>query len=116
MSSPDFVTAVEAGANILVVVLNDSRYGMITALQRGEFGRTYGDEIGWIDFARYAESFGAPGVRIEKPEEIPDAVSQALSLSARHPVILDAVCSHEYSWPNRDAITALGEQSGELST
>jgi hypothetical protein len=40
-------------------------------------------------------------------------VSRALSLSERSPVILDAVCSHAYSWPDRDAITALGEQSGE---
>ncbi len=112
MSSPDFVTAVEAGANILVVVLNDSRYGMITALQRGEFGRSYGDEIGWIDFARYAESFGATGVRLEAPEEITGAVARSLTLSARGPVILDAVCSHEYSWPNRDAIAALGNDKG----
>jgi acetolactate synthase-1/2/3 large subunit len=108
MGSSDFVTAVEAGANILVVVLNDSRYGMITALQEMRFGRPFGDEIGWIDFARFAESFGAAGLRVESPELLPDAVARSLALSAETPVILDAVCDHEYRWPNRDDILALG--------
>lgn len=112
MSASDFVTAVEAGANILVVVLNDSRYGMITAMQRERFRRSYGDEIGWIDFARFAESFGATGVRVESPEALSDAVAQSLALSAQTPVILDAVCNYEYRWPDREAILALGLEKG----
>lgn len=112
MSAPDFVTAVEAGANILVVALNDSRYGMITAMQRRRFGRSYGDEIGWIDFARFAESFGAAGVRVESPQALPDAVAQSLALTAQAPVILDAVCNYEYRWPDREAILAAGLEEG----
>lgn len=108
MGASDFVTAVETGANILVVVLNDSRYGMITAMQRRRFGRSFGDEIGQIDFARFAKSFGAAGVRVESPEELPDAVAQSLALSAESPVILDAVCNYEYRWPDRKATLALG--------
>jgi acetolactate synthase-1/2/3 large subunit len=113
MSSSDFVTAVEAGANVLVVALNDSRYGMITAMQRMDYGRSYGDEIGWIDFARFAESFGATGIRVESPEELPDAVARALALTAQGPVILDAVCDYQYRWPDLDAIRALGLEEGE---
>jgi acetolactate synthase-1/2/3 large subunit len=112
MAAPDFVTAVEAGANVLVVVLNDSRYGMITSMQRRRFGRSFGDEIGWIDFARFAESFGATGVRVESPEALPDAVARALTLSAQTPVILDAVCNYEYRWPDRETILALGLEQG----
>ncbi len=114
MSSSDFITAVEAGANILVVVLNDSRYGMITAFQKEQFGRVIGDEIGWIDFARFAESFGATGVRVESPEDLPDAVERALALTAQGPVILDAVCDYQYRWLDRDTILATGlEEEGE---
>ena len=112
MAASDFVTAVEAGTNILVVVLNDSRYGMITAMQQMQFQRSYGDEIGWIDFARFAESFGAAGIRVESPEALPDAVAQALALSAERPVILDAVCDYKYRWPDREAILALGLEQG----
>jgi acetolactate synthase-1/2/3 large subunit len=108
MASPDFVTAVETGANLLVVVLNDSRYGMIAALQRMRFGRSFGDQIGWIDFAQFAQSFGATGVRVESPGALPDAVARSLALSAETPVILDAVCDHQYRWPDREAILASG--------
>jgi len=112
MGASDFVTAVEAGANILVVVLNDSRYGMITAMQRRRFGRSFGDQIGWIDFARFAQSFGATGIRVESPEALPDAVAQSLALNAQTPVILDAVCDYEYRWPDRESIVALGLEKG----
>jgi acetolactate synthase-1/2/3 large subunit len=99
---------VEAGANILVVVLNDSRYGIINAIQQRQFQRAYGDEIGAIDFAGFAESFGATGIRIESPEELPEAVARSLKLSAETPVVLDVVCDYKYRWPDRDAILASG--------
>ena len=83
MAAPDFVTAVETQANVLVVVLNDSRYGIITAIQRGQFQRSFGDEIGAIDFAHFAESFGATGIRVESPEALPDAVTRSLSYECR---------------------------------
>jgi acetolactate synthase-1/2/3 large subunit len=108
MAASDFVTAVETGANILVVVLNDSRYGIITTIQRREFHRSFGDEIGAIDFASFAESFGATGIRVESPEALPDAVARSLAMSTETPVILDAVCNYEHGWPDRDAIMAAG--------
>ena len=108
MAAPDFVTTVEAGANILVVVLNDSRYGIINAIQQRQFQRSYGDEIGAIDFAGFAESFGATGIRVESPEELAEAVARSLALSAETPVVLDVVCDYKYRWPDRDAILASG--------
>ncbi len=113
MAAPDFVTAVEAGANILVVVLNDSRYGIINAIQQRQFQRSYGDEIGTINFAGYAQSFGATGIRVESPEELPDAVTRSLALSAKTPVILDVVCDYRYRWPNREAILTSGGSDRE---
>jgi len=112
MGASDFVTAVETGANVLVVVLNDSRYGMITTLQQRRFHRSFGDQIGVIDLARFAKSFGAAGVRVESPEALPGAVARALAASAQSPVILDAVCSHEHPWPDRKAILAAGLEEG----
>jgi len=108
MAAADFVTAVEAGANILVVVLNDSRYGIINAIQQRQFQRSFGDEIGTIDFVRFAESFGAAGIRVESPEALPDAVARSLEMSTQTPVILDVVCDYKYRWPDREAILASG--------
>ena len=108
MASSDLVTMVEAGAHLLVLVLNDSRYGMITNLQRQTFERSYGDVIGAIDFARMAESVGARGLRVEAPEAVAETVARAVPLTAHSPVVLDAVCDYAYGWPDWDAIHDLG--------
>ena len=108
MVMSDLVTAVEQGANILIVVLNDSRYGMITTLQQKVYGRAYGDEIGQVDFARLGESLGAVGVRVESPEALPEVLTRSLAMSDRRPVILDAVCDYRHYWPDLEAILAQG--------
>jgi len=108
MGSSDLVTMVEAGAHLLVLVLNDSRYGMITNLQLQIYERSYGDAIGSIDFARMAESVGAKGLRVEAPGAVAESVGRAVSLAAEGPVVLDAVCDYAYGWPDWDAIHDLG--------
>jgi acetolactate synthase-1/2/3 large subunit len=108
MAISDLVTAVETGANILVVVLNDSRYGIISTMQHEFYERSFGDEIGTIDFARIAEGYGAVGIRVETPRDLPEAVNRALESSTRSPVLLDVVCDHRYCWPDRPAVLAAG--------
>jgi acetolactate synthase-1/2/3 large subunit len=110
MGLGDFVTAVENKANILVLVMNDGRYGNIWQLQMMEFERSYGDRIGRVDFAAFAESVGGKGVRLEGPAEAANAVRQALDLSLGAPVILDAVCDHQFGWPEMEEILATGER------
>jgi acetolactate synthase-1/2/3 large subunit len=80
-------------------------------MQQVYYERSFGDKIGAIDFARVAESYGAIGIRLEKPEALKEAVSRALELSARAPVILDVVCDHRYGWPDRPAILAAGMEA-----
>jgi acetolactate synthase-1/2/3 large subunit len=110
MALGDFVTAVENEAHILVVVMNDSRYGNIWQLQMMEFERTYGDRIGRVDFARLAENMGGKGVRLEEPGEIRRAVREALELSDGDAVILDVVCDHQFGWPEIEEMLALGKR------
>jgi thiamine pyrophosphate-dependent acetolactate synthase large subunit-like protein len=108
MAICELVTAVETGANILVVVLNDSRYGIISTMQHEFYERSFGDEIGAIDFARIAEGYGAIGIRVESPRDLPEAVARALESSTRSAVLLDVVCDHRYCWPDRPALLAAG--------
>jgi len=91
MSCNDFCTAMEVGANIIIFILNDSGYGTIKWLQEQRFGRTYGTELWAPNFAQFAESFGAAGVRVEDPHDLPDAVQQAMILAEKTPVIVDIV-------------------------
>jgi acetolactate synthase-1/2/3 large subunit len=108
MAISDLVTAVESGANILFVVLNDSRYGIISSMQNEYYDRSFGDGIGAIDFARIAEGYGAVGIRLDSPSDVPGAVAQALEASTRSVVLLDAVCDYRYCWPDRPAVLAAG--------
>jgi len=108
MAISDMVTAVETGANILVVVLNDSRYGIISTMQHELYNRSFGDQIGAIDFARIAEGYGAVGIRVKTPHALPEAVDRALELNSRSVVLLDTVCDHRYCWPDRPAVLAAG--------
>jgi acetolactate synthase-1/2/3 large subunit len=108
MAISDMVTAVESGANILVVVLNDSRYGIISTMQHEFYDRSFGDQIGAINFARVAEGYGAVGIRVETPRALPEAMARALEFNSRFPVLLDMVCDYRYCWPDRPAVLAAG--------
>jgi thiamine pyrophosphate-dependent acetolactate synthase large subunit-like protein len=108
MACSDFGTAVEEGANIVVMILNDSGYGMIEQMQEHRYGRSYGARIGAVDFARFAESFGAAGVRVEDPRELPEALDRALALAEARPVIVDVVSYSRYTIPDIEELLAYG--------
>ncbi len=104
MSCSDFGTALEVDANVVIVILNDSRYGMIHHLQMRDFGRTYANELRSPDFAKYAESFGAVGIRVEDDSELGDAFQEALA--ANSPVIVDVVSGYDFPHPAYDYLMA----------
>ena len=44
-----------------------------------KYGRSSGITLGGVDFAKFAESFGARGFRMSGPEEIESVMDQALA-------------------------------------
>ena len=64
--------------------LNDSAYG---GKQRGRAEEMW--RFPDVDFAKVAESFGCVGIRVERPDELNDALKRAIALNA--PVVLDVV-------------------------
>jgi acetolactate synthase-1/2/3 large subunit len=109
MAASDFVTAVQEQCNILVVVYNDSRYGMINFMQHMDHGRSFGDRIAETNYAALAESFSAVGLRVEHPDDLPQMMEQARKASAHNVVLLDVVCDYRYGWPDVPAIIRSGE-------
>lgn len=97
MSLGDFGTALEQDANVVMVILNDSAFGMIYKLQTKFYGRAYGYEIASPNFAEVARSFGAFGIRVEEPRELAGALREALS--AGKPAIVDVVTG-DYPYPS----------------
>ena len=81
----------------MIVILNDSRYGMIHALQSQDYGRTIGTELRSPDFVKFAESFGAVGIRVEEASELKAALNSALESDG--PVIVDVICGYEFPHP-----------------
>jgi len=113
MVAGDLLTAVKEQLNILVIVLNDSRHGIIRGMQRQAFGRSFGDEIAETSFAKLGESMGLATRRLELSQDIGTALSESLAVSRERPTILDVVCDFGVPWPKRDALIQAGlERAG----
>lgn len=65
MNSQEIETCVRLKMNIIVLILNDSAYGMIKWKQAAMGFHNWGLDFGNPDFVKYAESYGANGHRVE---------------------------------------------------
>lgn len=79
MNSQEIETALRVGTPCVILIWNDSEYGLITWHQLRRFGRP--SHIGFKnpDFVRYAESFGAKGYRVERAVDLLPTLKQALA-------------------------------------
>ena len=78
MNLQELETAVRLGCNFVVVVFDDSKYGVIEWKEEMKFNKSFGVEFSNPDFVKLAESFGARGVKIEKTEEFAPELKKAL--------------------------------------
>ncbi|MEV5842266.1 thiamine pyrophosphate-binding protein [Streptomyces sp. NPDC051985] len=97
---PAVPMAVEQGAPVLFVVMNNRAHGTIADLQAGAFGRSYGCEFTdpegrpySPDFARYGESCGADGYAVTTPAELRKALTDAVA--RRRPAVIDVPMVNE---------------------
>lgn len=78
MTSQEFGTACEFGANIIVIICDNGMYGTIRMHQERSYpGRPSGTGLRNPDFAAWAESYGAFGVRVTSDEAFPEALAAA---------------------------------------
>lgn len=78
MNSQEIETALRIGVAIIILVWNDSKYGLIKWHQDRRFGRDTQIEFNNPDLVKYAESFGAKGYRIESASELLPTIKQAI--------------------------------------
>jgi thiamine pyrophosphate-dependent acetolactate synthase large subunit-like protein len=93
---PELATAVQAGANIVIVVCNDRGYGAMRMHQRRRFGRFIASDLLTPDFAAVAQAFGARGMRVESANDIGPALEAALAES--RPVLIDVPLALTIPW------------------
>jgi acetolactate synthase-1/2/3 large subunit len=102
MNSQEMETAVRLKLNLVVIVLNDSAYGMIRWKQAvdkfADFGLTFGNP----DFVKYAEAYGAKGARVTATKNLVPAIDAAYKAGGVH--LIDVPI--DYS----ESVRVLGEE------
>jgi len=78
MNSQEIETAVRLGLSLVVLIWNDSGYGLIKWKQLNQFGRPAHVDFTNPDFVKYAEAFGAKGYRINQVSELLPTLREAL--------------------------------------
>jgi pyruvate dehydrogenase (quinone) len=85
----DFLTLVQVGLPVKVVVFNNSALGFIELEQKSTGFLNTGTDFKNPNFAAMAEAAGVRGIRIERPEDVESGIAAALSHDG--PVLVDAV-------------------------
>lgn len=93
MNVQEIETAMRINTPIVVIIWNDSNYGLIKWKQEVQFGRESNIHFNNPDFVMLAESFGAKGYRVEKTDELLPTIKQAIADNTV--VIID--CPVDYS-------------------
>jgi acetolactate synthase-1/2/3 large subunit len=88
MNSQELETAVRLGQDLVVIILNDSAYGMIKWKQEGMGFENFGLDYQNPDFIQYAESFGAIGHRPKSDEEFISTLDKSLDGKGVHVIDL----------------------------
>jgi len=79
-SAMELETAVRLKCNLVHVVWIDGFYDMVGIQEMAKYGRLSGVKLGPVDIVRFADAFGAKGLRIERPDEISSTLKKALAM------------------------------------
>jgi thiamine pyrophosphate-dependent acetolactate synthase large subunit-like protein len=93
MTSGDLPTAVEYGANVLMIVFNDGAFGQTYMQQSNLYGHTYGTSFRSPDFAQIAKACGAEGIRVSEPKDVEGALRQGLAATRMKPALVEVMVS-----------------------
>jgi acetolactate synthase-1/2/3 large subunit len=84
MNSQDLETAIRLGLNLVIIVLNDSGYGMIKWKQEDMGFENFGLDFKNPDFVKYAESYGAKGYRPKNDAAFKETLQKCIQEDGVH--------------------------------
>lgn len=100
MTGQELATAVQYGANLVTLVIDNGSYGTIRMYQERSYPqRVIATELRNPDFAAYARAFGAIGMTVERTEDFAPAFAQARA--AQRPVVIHVKTSVEDILPGQ---------------
>ena len=91
-NSTELSTAVKYGINVTTIVFRDDAYGNVARDLDEFFSGKYQTDLLNPDLVKFAESFGAVGMRTDDPMDLATLLPLALELQA--PVIIDVPIGH----------------------
>jgi acetolactate synthase-1/2/3 large subunit len=84
----ELATAVRHRIPLTAIVFNDGYFGNVRRIQEEHFGdRLIACDLANPDFVKYAESFGARGLRANNPDELRRALRECFA--AREPALIE---------------------------
>ena len=86
-NASELSTAVQYGFNLITIVFRNDAYGNVARDLDEAFGGAYGTDLHNPDFVKFAESFGAVGLRADSPLDLETLIPLALEREA--PVVID---------------------------
>ncbi|MCJ2047719.1 acetolactate synthase large subunit [Methylobacterium sp. J-078] len=111
MNSQEMETAVRLGLNLVVLILDDSAYGMIRWKQAVDQFPDYGMTFKNPDFVKYAESYGAMGHRVGAVEDLVPTLDHAFQAGGVHLVAVPI----DYSENTRVLVDELRTKVADLA-
>ena len=98
MHGQELATAVQYGANVVIIISNNAMFGTIRMHQERNYpGRVSGTMLHNPDFAELARAYGAFGVRVDAQEDFPAAFEAALN--AGKPAVIELTIDPEALTP-----------------
>lgn len=96
-------TAARYGLNIVVVLLNDSHWGMYKPFGEMLSNPNFGTQLTNVDYAKIAEGFGCFGQNLSSIEALPEAFQRALN--AGKPAVINVEVEYtphpmDFMWPS----------------
>jgi acetolactate synthase-1/2/3 large subunit len=94
-SAMELETAVRLKCNFVHLVWIDGSYDMVGIQEIAKYGRPSGVAFGPVDVVRFAEAFGAKGLKIETPDQVTPTLKKALAMQG--PVVVGITVDY---WDN----------------
>ena len=107
MNSQEIETAMRMKTPIVILIWNDSEYGLITWHQLRHFGRPAFIDFKNPDFVKYAESFGAKGYRVGRTEDLVPTMKKAFADNTV--VVIDCPVDYRENMKLTERLKKIGE-------
>ncbi|ACD51731.1 acetolactate synthase catalytic subunit [Clostridium botulinum] len=95
MNCNEMATAVKNKLLLVVIVMNNNALGMVRQWQTLFYEKRYSETTldRQTDYVKLAEAFGAKGFRVEKREDLEEALKKAIA--SKEPALIDYVISND---------------------